>query len=125
MDARQRVLVVDDDQDIRELVVECLHGQCSVTLLADAPTALETITRAPKRFDALVVDLEMPQMDGATLIEELRHRDIHLPALIISGTPDAPNRAQRAQADFLTKPFDVSCLQDKVDRLLHDAPRVH
>jgi DNA-binding NtrC family response regulator len=114
----QRVLVVEDDQDVRELVGECLNERCSVTLVEDGSAALDAITRAPDSFDAMVVDLEMPRMGGAALIEELHHRDIHLPVLILSGTPDAQKRARQARAEFLTKPFDVSLLQDKVDRML-------
>jgi len=115
------VLVVEDDPDVRELVGECLHEQCSVTLVENGPAALDAIARKPEDFDALVVDLEMPEMDGTELIEELHHRHIHLPALILSATPEAQERAQRARADFLPKPFDVSCLQEKVERLLRVA----
>ena len=114
----QRVLVVDDDRDIRELLGECLHDQFSVTLAEDGTEALETITHEPERFDALVIDLEMPSMDGAELIEELRHRDIDVPVLLISAVPDAQARARQVRVEFMTKPFDPSSLQDKVGRLL-------
>jgi two-component system response regulator PrrA len=118
MEKPQRVLVVDDDRDIRELLGECLHDQFSVTLAEGGTEALEAITQEPERFDALVIDLEMPCMDGAELIEELRHRDIDVPVLIISAVPDAQARAQQVRAEFISKPFDPSCLQDKVGRLL-------
>jgi CheY-like chemotaxis protein len=117
----KRVLVVEDNQDVRELVGECLQERCSVTLVEDGSSALEAITREPLGFDALVVDLDMPRMDGATLIEELRHRDIDLPLLIISGTPEIRTRARQVHAEFLTKPFEPSKLQREVDRLLQVA----
>jgi CheY-like chemotaxis protein len=121
MKEQQHVLVVEDDPDVRELVGECLYEQCAVTLVENGPAALDVIAGRPEDFDALVVDLEMPQMDGTELIEELHHRDIHLPTLILSATPEAPQRAQQAHADFLAKPFDVPCLQEKVGRLLRVA----
>jgi DNA-binding NtrC family response regulator len=117
----KRVLVVEDDEDVRELVGECLEDKWSVTLAEDGPSALEAITREPLAFDALVVDLEMPRMDGATLIEEIRHRDIDVPVLLLSGTPDLRTRAREIHVEFLTKPFDPSRLRREVDRLLQVA----
>jgi CheY-like chemotaxis protein len=114
----KRVLVVDADRDVRELVGECLQEQCSVTLAADGTEALEAITREPQAFDAVVVDLEIPSMDGTTLIEELRHRDIQLPVLVLSGMPEAPSRARRIHVDYLGKPFDPVHLKHMVDQLL-------
>jgi DNA-binding NtrC family response regulator len=117
----KRVLIVEDDRDVRELVGECLHDRCTVTLAEDGASALEAIARDPWAFDALVVDLEMPRMDGATLIEELRRREIELPVLILSGTSETRTCARHVRAPFLGKPFDPSRLQLEVDRLLHVA----
>jgi CheY-like chemotaxis protein len=117
----KRVLVVEDDEDVRELVGECLHDRCSVTLAEDGTAALEAIIREPRAYDVLVLDLEMPRMNGAALIEELRQRDIELPVLILSGSPETSRCARQAHAKFLTKPFEPSRLQHEVDRLLRVA----
>ena len=113
-----RVLLVEDDQDIREMMAECLRDSCTVSVAQDGTQALQMVTR--QEFDAIVVDQELPGLSGTSLIGELRNRGIHVPTLMVSGAPNARRLAQEAHADFISKPFDVDQLEAKVEALFHE-----
>jgi len=121
MGRRRRVLIIEDDQDVREMMAESLGGRCDVTVAADGADALERLTRGRREFDALVVGLEMPRLGGITLLSALRERGIDVPALIVSGMPEAVRRAREAHVDFLSKPFEIANLEAKIDALLRKA----
>jgi two-component system response regulator TctD len=121
MNTKQRVLVVEDDPDTRELVGECLRDRFRVTLAEDGVRALALLSHAHQDFGAIIVDLEMPRLTGTSLIEELRSRKIRVPVLILSGTPDARGRAKEVDAEFMPKPFEVEQLQQKVEQLVEGA----
>jgi DNA-binding response OmpR family regulator len=121
MAERLRVLVVEDDPDIRELVGECLRNRFSVTLAEDGVGALALLAQPHQDFGAIVLDLEMPRLSGTSLLEELRVRQIGVPVLILSGIPDARRRAKELRAEFMPKPFEVEQLQQKVEQLVDAA----
>jgi len=121
MQDKQRVLVVEDDTDVRELIEECLRARCSVTLARDGIEALDMLSRPGQKFDALVLDLEMPRLGGMALVEELKSRDINVPMLIVSGRPGARGEARELHAEFMPKPFDTEGLEMKVEELLHQS----
>jgi DNA-binding response OmpR family regulator len=118
MNAKHRVLVVEDDPDIRELVGECLRNRFRVTLAEDGVRALALLVQPHQAFGVIILDLEMPRLTGTSLIEELRSREIRVPVLILSATPDARRRAKEVDAEFMPKPFEVEQLQQKVEQLI-------
>src|SRR5258708_26065571 len=101
-----RVLVVDDDKDNLELMEECLHGRCTVALAVDGAEALAILSQHPREFDALVLDMALPRLDGASLLRELRERKISVPVLVVSAVPEARRWAREATAEFMPKPFE-------------------
>jgi DNA-binding response OmpR family regulator len=113
-----RVLVVEDDQDIREMMAECLRDRCTVSVAEDGTQALQILTR--QKFDAIVVDLELPRLSGSALLRQLLERGIRVPTVMVSGAPDAQRIALETHAAFISKPFDVERLVGKVDELLRD-----
>jgi CheY-like chemotaxis protein len=117
----QRVLVVDDDADNRELIEECLRPNCLVTVAENGAEALDVLGRNRRKFDALVVDLDMPRMDGAELVRELQRREIDIPVLIISGRYDARWQARDVHAAFMSKPFEIESLTERVEQLARGA----
>jgi two-component system response regulator TctD len=121
MAPKLRVLVVEDDPDIRELIGECLRNRFRVTLAEDGARALALLGQAHQDFGAIVLDLEMPRLTGTNLLKELRSREIRVPVLILSGTPDARRRAKEVGAEFMPKPFEVEQLQQKVEHLVDAA----
>jgi DNA-binding response OmpR family regulator len=118
MEARQRVLIVEDDKDVREMVGEWLGKHLSVSLAEDGAQALKLIDGHRREFDVIVLDLELPDMAGESLVRELRSQHIGAPVLIVSGADGAKSKAREVDAEFISKPFDIHRLEEKVRQLL-------
>jgi len=107
------VFIVDDDASVREAIeplvrAEGLAAECH----ASAESFLRTYT--PERPGCLVVDLRLPGVNGAELLERLPANPIRLPAIVLTGHADVPSilRATRAgSVAFLEKPFNPHVLQ--------------
>ncbi len=114
--AGKRVLVVDDDPDIRELLSSALGDEgFEVAPAANGEEALAVISTF--RPDVIVLDLMMPVMDGWQFASELRARDQEIPLVLLSAARDLRLHAQRlAAADVIEKPFDLGELLPKVAR---------
>src|SRR5947199_3925418 len=82
--SRPRVLVVDDEASIRDLLAKTLAlAEYDVDVAADGRSALERMRMCP--YDLLIADLRMPGMDGLTVIREAKRFQAGLPVLIITG----------------------------------------
>ena len=114
--AAGRILVVDDDADVRTLTAECLRDLGCVVLEAESGAAGLAIARTEASLDLVVADLAMPGMDGPTL--ELRVRTMHpaLPVLFMSGDHDAAHLLPGET--LLRKPFTAAALAEAVARKL-------
>jgi CheY-like chemotaxis protein/anti-sigma regulatory factor (Ser/Thr protein kinase) len=116
----QRLLVADDDLHIRELLEFYLRSLgFRVTLAADGAAALAAIERTA--FDAAVIDLRMPGLDGIELVRRAAEVRPGLPFVLITGF--ASDRAvidsmNAGVARFLRKPFDLEELRDAVTAAL-------
>ena len=108
-DGRPRVLVVDDEDGIRDLLGKTLAlADYDVDLAPDGHAALERMRLFS--YDLLITDLKMPGIDGLTVIREARRLHEDLPVIIITGysTEDsAIEAANLGVAGYLTKPFKV------------------
>lgn len=117
---RLRVLVVDDDDAIRELLEELLtRDGFDVTAVAD-PTQVEATVRA-QRFHLALLDLMMPRQDGIETLRRLRLADRDLAVIIVTGYPslDTAVDAMKLEAmDYLRKPFSVDELRGVIERTL-------
>jgi two-component system, NtrC family, response regulator AtoC len=102
-----RVLVVDDEEGIREFLAEVLEGAGhEVTETADGEAALSVLGRLG--FDLMITDLKMPGMSGLTLFERARQLDPNLEVIVLTahGSVDAAVQAMKLGAfDFLQKPI--------------------
>jgi excisionase family DNA binding protein len=107
--ARPRVLVVDDEASIRDLLAKTLAlAEYEVDVAADGRTALERMRMYP--YDLLIADLRMPGMDGLTVIREAKRFQAGLPVLIITGYSTESTAIEAVNlgvAGYLTKPFRV------------------
>jgi DNA-binding NtrC family response regulator len=118
-----RVLLVDDDDAVRELY-ELVLGTLSGTEVLGAPAAapaLELMAKQP--FDLLVTDVMMPQVSGIELLRLVKEKSASLPALVISGVPDVANvvaSMKLGASDFLVKPFTNEELLVKAKALLEE-----
>ena len=117
-----RLLVVDDEAEIADLIRSMLESAgYDVSVAESGAVALELIDMA--RFDAVVSDLRMPDMDGAALWREIKARQPHLARrmLFVTGDTLSPGARQflgETQCDSLDKPFSKTDLLERVAALL-------
>jgi two-component system chemotaxis response regulator CheY len=115
--AGKRVLVVDDDPDIRELLFTALEDEgFEVVPAANGREALSLI--ATFRPDVIILDLMMPVMDGWQFASEMRAREEDIPIVLLSAARDLRAHAKTlAAAEIIEKPFDLSELLPKIARV--------
>ena len=118
--AGKRVLIVDDDPDIRELLFTALEDDgFEVVPAGNGQEALAIIRTF--RPDVIVLDLMMPVMDGWQFANELRARDEgdeDIPIVLLSAARDLATHAKDlAAADIIEKPFDLAELLPKIARV--------
>ncbi len=103
----KRILVVDDQKEIRDLISKLLVSSgYAVDIAEDGEVALGQVKR--KKYDLIIVDFEMPGMDGITLLENLKTGHPSLPVLMISGSGKEESFFKRSGADaYLSKPLDL------------------
>ena len=115
-----RVLVVDDDPAILELVDAALRAEgYAVETAADAGTALDWLWATwDAQPDVILLDLQLPAVDGQTFAELYRALPVrHAPLVLMSGLPEAAAVAQEVAArDVLRKPFDLDDLLERLRR---------
>lgn len=114
------VLVVDDDPDVALLVKTLLErrADCTVEVASDGLSAVEQAVASQP--DVVVTDIEMPDLNGLELVEELRRKIPGVPIIVMTAhvSVEYAVSALRAQADeFLTKPLDNTRLIETVKRL--------
>jgi excisionase family DNA binding protein len=106
---RPRVLVVDDEASIRDLLVKTLAlAEYEVDEASDGRSALERMRMVP--YDLLITDLKMPGIDGLDVIREAKRYKANLPVLIITGYSSEASAIEAVNlgvAGYLTKPFRV------------------
>lgn len=104
---RPRVLVVDDEASIRDLLSKTLQmSDYDVDVAADGRSAIERMRLHP--YDLLITDVKMPGMDGLTVIREARRYKADLPVIVITGfstEATAIDALNLGVAGYLTKPF--------------------
>ncbi len=108
-DGRPRVLVVDDESSIRELLARTLAlAEYDVDTAPDGRAAIERLRLG--HYDLLITDLKMPGMDGLTLIREAKRLKADIPVIIITGFStelSAIEAVNLGVVGYLTKPFRV------------------
>jgi two-component system, OmpR family, response regulator len=118
-----RVLIVEDDATIADFVGKGLtEAGFAVDLAADGQQGFELA--AATAYDAAIIDLMLPQVDGLTLIDRMRARGIRTPVLILSARRTVDDRVLGLQAggdDYLTKPFAFAELLARVQALIRRA----
>jgi DNA-binding NtrC family response regulator len=112
------ILVVEDNDGIAQLLRHSLTDDGVLTVHAnDGAYALQMLDQGC-RPDLLLLDLRLPDMDAGALVAEARARGFHIPALLISGWPNAAAMAEEYGLPFLEKPFDLDELADMLSALL-------
>ncbi|MBR0868730.1 response regulator [Bradyrhizobium tropiciagri] len=119
------VLVVDDEPDLEALVLQKFRRQIrdrriDFVFARDGVEALQSIDRHP-HVDLVVLDINMPRMDGLSLLAKLQEREDKKSAIIVSAYGDMSNirtAMNRGAFDFLTKPIDFADLEATILKTL-------
>jgi CheY-like chemotaxis protein len=121
----RRVLLVDDEDDIRavaQLSLESVGGWEVVT----AGSGADALRQAQgASFDAILLDVMMPGLDGPTTLERLRAAGVDTPVVFLTAKVQPGDRREletAGAAGILAKPFDPMRLADDLDRVLERAP---
>ena len=121
--AHVRILVVEDDAKIASFITNGLRQSgFAVDPCGDGRAALELASGAP--YDAAVVDVMLPGLDGLSLVRELRATGSRIPILFLSAKVTVDDRIRGLQAggdDYMTKPFAFSELLARVQALIRRA----
>ena len=122
-----RILVVDDEPDLELLILQRFRrqvsdGELSFTFADDGVNALSTLDANPD-IDMLLCDINMPRMDGLTLLGRLQEREGHPATVIVSAYGDMANirtAMNRGAFDFVTKPIDFADLEMTIAKTLRN-----
>ena len=120
-----RILVVEDDNKIASFVVKGLkQAGFAVDRCADGDEAL--LFAETTSYDAAIVDIMLPKLDGLSLVQRLRSRQVRTPVIFLSAKATVEDRVKGLQAggdDYLTKPFAFSELIARLQALIRRATR--
>lgn len=120
-----RILVVEDDKKIASFLVKGFRQSgYAVDEAGDGITGLE-LARS-RDYDAAVVDIMLPQLDGLSMVQRLRERKQNVPVIILSARASVDDRVKGLQSggdDYLVKPFAFSELLARVQALMRRAHR--
>ena len=122
---RANILIVDDDQTIREMLMEALtHDQKKFYLIEEATNGIEaSIKLGTYRPDLLILDLFMPEMDGLEVCRIIRNEPelSDMKVIISTGYPEHAKLNEMARLGFtnvIYKPFNLPEFVTKVERIL-------
>jgi CheY-like chemotaxis protein len=114
------ILLAEDDKAVREFVGRALRQDGhDVTAVADGEQALTALAKS--RFDMLLADIVMPQLDGIALALKAAKEYPDLPVLLMTGYAAERQRAHNLDAlsqDIISKPFTLQEIRDAVSRML-------
>ena len=118
-----RILLVEDDAKIASFVEKGLRSAgYAVDHAPDGETGLHLALTEP--YDAAIVDIMLPKLDGLSLIGQIREKKINTPVIILSARDSVDDRVKGLQTgsdDYLTKPFSFSELLARVQALIRRA----
>lgn len=124
--AVRRVLVVDDEPDIRETIVEVLQDNgFEAEGVADGIEALARLRDPENRWGVVLLDLMMPDMDGATFREHQLGDPVlsEIPIVLVSARDDVKVHAERLRAAaYVTKPISLRLLLDTIQPFCKPPP---
>lgn len=111
------VLIVDDDREFREAFAERIRIRgCRADTAGSAPEALALIDR--KEYDAVLLDLMMPEVGGIETLQAMRRRRPELQIILITGHPSLTKGVEALRMgamDFVAKPVEMADVMEKIE----------
>ena len=107
---KRYVLIVDDEFINQEILKEILSSKYEILTASNGLEALHIIETSPKPISLILLDLNMPLMDGLTLIKEIKkdEKNKNIPIIVLTSDKDSELEAlQLGAVDFITKPYDI------------------
>ena len=124
---KKKILVVDDEQDVRETLESVLAKlDYNPVVAAGGKEALEIIKQ--NKIDVVLSDLYMPEMDGIELLKRVKTEDRNIVFLMITAHPTietAVDAIKKGAYDYLTKPFHIDEVKMKLNRALEKSGLAH
>ncbi|MFB3897426.1 MAG: response regulator [bacterium] len=123
--AKHRILVVDDDKEMLQMIKISLRDKYEIVTASDGFNGLQKAQAAEP--DMMILDIRMPKVDGHQLIEAIHHSPTLRNVIIIvitaySNPEDEFYSMQQNVAAYFAKPFEINELVKKVDEILADKP---
>lgn len=115
-----RILVVEDDPLQAEVLFHAFHKP-GYTVMHENNGKRADHLLAVHEFDVVILDMGLPDMDGADILRRLRHRKNNVPVLILTARDDVQDRVlglDMGADDYLTKPFDIHELEARIRSLI-------
>ncbi|MBI3014137.1 MAG: sigma-54-dependent Fis family transcriptional regulator [Candidatus Tectomicrobia bacterium] len=119
---REKILIIDDEEGIRQLFVRLLHGaKYEVHPFERGAPALESMQR--ETYDLVITDLRMPGMDGMEVLERVRQERPELPVIVLTGhgtVESAVEAMKRGAYDYITKPVQPEEIELTIEKALRE-----
>lgn len=122
MDSKAKILVVDDDSGIGEMLKTLLEFYGYEVVVTERPEEAEAII-LKKNIDLVMLDMLISGVNGTDVCARLRENEAtaNIPVLMMSALHDAGEKCKRAGAnDFIAKPFEMDDLIEKIDKVLQE-----
>jgi DNA-binding response OmpR family regulator len=119
--SRRSILIVDEDVPLTRFLSEELQGESfTVEVIHDGESAVAAL-REERQHDLLILDLNLPRLDGMSLIQRMRPEKLRLPMMVLTARSRIEDKVQAFQSgadDFMTKPFSFAELLARVNALM-------
>ena len=119
-----KILVVDDDPAARKILVHLLTSAGTILEASTGAEALRIVES--ERPGLMVLDMTMPGMSGLEVLEAIRITGVMMTVIMLTGQNDielAKRALESGAVEYVTKPFDLARLKEKVDRCMEGAPK--
>ena len=117
MKERSKVLLIDDDESMRLMLSHVLMKDYDVFPAENGKKGIQLLSE--NRFDAIITDLDMPQVSGYDVIQTVRNKGQFIPIIVITGnySSESEDKALRFGAnDYLKKPFDLDLIRSVLSK---------
>ena len=120
---RNKILIVDDAELNRDLLQDILEEDYAIEMAEDGEQAIELLRKKNQEYLVILLDLQMPKVDGFAVLEEMRQKNFmnKIPVLIISGERSVEVEAhcfELGVSDFIHKPFEPSLVKQRTKNVI-------